>query len=197
MLKKSRKTTFRPRLAKQVVLLVLWDSTSYTRRQAGQKIHFRLLSAVTRQKKSFSVFFTMASLAVKRLMMVLFAALFLIQFKQCLDKFNSAKVKWCSFAYFFCWEKRSFPCTSFLEESIILAKEFVTISQEYCKKPIPTRMGFEPTRAEHIGLAVQCLNHSATSSDESRRVLFGVWRHLSYSNKQMSMSFNPICESFF
>ena len=25
-------------------------------------------------------------------------------------------------------------------------------------------MGFEPTRAEHIGLAVQHLNHSATSS---------------------------------
>ena len=29
---------------------------------------------------------------------------------------------------------------------------------------ISTRMGFEPTRAEHIGLAVQRLNHSATSS---------------------------------
>ena len=27
-----------------------------------------------------------------------------------------------------------------------------------------TRMGFEPTRAEHIGLAVQRLNHSATWS---------------------------------
>ena len=27
-------------------------------------------------------------------------------------------------------------------------------------------MGFEPTRAEHIGLAVQRLNHSATSSAE-------------------------------
>ena len=25
-------------------------------------------------------------------------------------------------------------------------------------------MGFEPTRAEHIGLAIQRLNHSATSS---------------------------------
>ena len=31
-------------------------------------------------------------------------------------------------------------------------------------KLVPTRMGFEPTRAEHIGLAVQRLNHSATSS---------------------------------
>ena len=31
-------------------------------------------------------------------------------------------------------------------------------------KKFPTRMGFEPTRAEHIGLAVQRLNHSATSS---------------------------------
>ena len=29
---------------------------------------------------------------------------------------------------------------------------------------IPTRMGFEPTRAAPIGLAVQRLNHSATSS---------------------------------
>lgn len=28
-------------------------------------------------------------------------------------------------------------------------------------------MGFEPTRAEHIGLAVQRLNHSATSSDDN------------------------------
>ena len=33
----------------------------------------------------------------------------------------------------------------------------------FYKKP-STRMGFEPTRAEHIGLAVQRLNHSATSS---------------------------------
>ena len=29
---------------------------------------------------------------------------------------------------------------------------------------VTTRMGFEPTRAEPIGLAVQRLNHSATSS---------------------------------
>ena len=33
-----------------------------------------------------------------------------------------------------------------------------------CAKKHPTRMGFEPTRAEPIGLAVQRLNHSATSS---------------------------------
>ena len=32
------------------------------------------------------------------------------------------------------------------------------------KKKNPTRMGFEPTRAEHNGLAVHRLNHSATSS---------------------------------
>ena len=31
-------------------------------------------------------------------------------------------------------------------------------------KKISTEMGFEPTRAEHIGLAVQRLNHSATQS---------------------------------
>src|SRR4029434_1745911 len=30
--------------------------------------------------------------------------------------------------------------------------------------PFPTRMGFEPTRAEHNGLAVHRLNHSDTSS---------------------------------
>ena len=33
-----------------------------------------------------------------------------------------------------------------------------------------TRMGFEPTRAEHIGLAVQRLNHSATSSVDHKQV---------------------------
>ena len=32
------------------------------------------------------------------------------------------------------------------------------------KESLSTRMGFEPMRAEHIGLAVQRLNHSATSS---------------------------------
>ena len=35
------------------------------------------------------------------------------------------------------------------------------------KKKISTRMGFEPTRAEHNGLAVHRLNHSATSSGTS------------------------------
>ena len=33
-------------------------------------------------------------------------------------------------------------------------------------------MGFEPTRAEHIGLAVQRLNHSATSSGNNCRSQF-------------------------
>ena len=43
---------------------------------------------------------------------------------------------------------------------------------------MPTRMGFEPTRAEHIRLAVQRLNHSATSSisyqysDLCRKIMF-------------------------
>uniref|UniRef100_A0AAQ4PP70 Dipeptidyl peptidase 3 n=1 Tax=Gasterosteus aculeatus aculeatus TaxID=481459 RepID=A0AAQ4PP70_GASAC len=38
-------------------------------------------------------------------------------------------------------------------------------------KRCPTRMGFEPTRAEHNGLAVHRLNHSATSScAKSRRL---------------------------
>ena len=49
-----------------------------------------------------------------------------------------------------------------------------------------TRMGFEPTRAEHIGLAVQRLNHSATSSIgnfERNRSSFVIllWRPLSVS----------------
>lgn len=35
-------------------------------------------------------------------------------------------------------------------------------------KTRPTRMGFEPTRAKHNGLAVHRLNHSATSSPCSR-----------------------------
>ena len=35
-------------------------------------------------------------------------------------------------------------------------------------------MGFEPTRAEHIGLAAQRLNHSATSS--------GDWQWVKYTN---------------
>ena len=34
----------------------------------------------------------------------------------------------------------------------------------YKRKNKTTPMGFEPTRAEHIGLAVQRLNHSATVS---------------------------------
>ena len=37
------------------------------------------------------------------------------------------------------------------------------VSEIFVKK-ITTKMGFEPTRAEPIGLAVQRLNHSATSS---------------------------------
>ena len=42
-------------------------------------------------------------------------------------------------------------------------------------------MGFEPTRAEHIGLAVQRLNHSATVStgiigknDDYKNTLFNI-----------------------
>ena len=36
--------------------------------------------------------------------------------------------------------------------------------QTFMRKTTATRMGFEPTRAEHNGLAVHRLNHSATSS---------------------------------
>ena len=34
-------------------------------------------------------------------------------------------------------------------------------------------MGFEPTRAEHIGLAVQRLNHSATVSQYIEGICYG------------------------
>ena len=40
------------------------------------------------------------------------------------------------------------------------------------KKNYATRMGFEPTRAEHNGLAVHRLNHSATSSVKVERVKY-------------------------
>ena len=50
------------------------------------------------------------------------------------------------------------------------------------KKQAATRMGFEPTRAEHIGLAVQRLNHSATSSDTSECVYLVLSKILSDNN---------------
>ena len=40
----------------------------------------------------------------------------------------------------------------------------VLTSPDESRRDSTTRMGFEPTHAEHIGLAVQRLNHSATSS---------------------------------
>ena len=40
-------------------------------------------------------------------------------------------------------------------------------------------MGFEPTRAEHIGLALQRLNHSATSSV----ILWLEWNLLALNNQ--------------
>ena len=39
-------------------------------------------------------------------------------------------------------------------------------------------MGFEPTRAEHIGLAVQRLNHSATSSEMVNGLTVPIFVHL-------------------
>ena len=39
-------------------------------------------------------------------------------------------------------------------------------------------MGFEPTRAEHIGLAVQRLNHSATSSEMVKGLTVPIFVHL-------------------
>ena len=48
------------------------------------------------------------------------------------------------------------------------------------EKRLATRMGFEPTRAEHNGLAVHRLNHSATSSDDAILVLSFVLTLFSY-----------------
>ena len=42
--------------------------------------------------------------------------------------------------------------------------------QNIKKEKIPTRMGFEPTRAEPNGLAVHRLNHSATLSHNTKFV---------------------------
>ena len=39
-----------------------------------------------------------------------------------------------------------------------------SIREQYCVNLVATRMGLEPTRAEHNGLAVHRLDHSATSS---------------------------------
>lgn len=58
-----------------------------------------------------------------------------------------------------------------------------------------TRMGFEPTRAEPIGLAVQRLNHSATSScwqlcvvKQTMCVLFKVLKGISKSKGIMILA---------
>ena len=58
----------------------------------------------------------------------------------------------------------------FKNENIYLKEENISKKRNRGEKEkeiksCATRMGFEPTRAEHIGLAVQRLNHSATSSD--------------------------------
>ena len=45
-------------------------------------------------------------------------------------------------------------------------KQFTKFKTYILRAKMPTRMGFEPTRAEHNGLAVHRLNHSATSSDD-------------------------------
>ena len=51
----------------------------------------------------------------------------------------------------------------------------VQSANHYTIEPGPTRMGFEPTRAEPNGLAVHRLNHSATSSCHGRTVEFLPW----------------------
>ena len=50
----------------------------------------------------------------------------------------------------------------------LLTMSYSCIDASFPRKNKTTPMGFEPTRAEHIGLAVQRLNHSATSSSWRR-----------------------------
>ena len=57
----------------------------------------------------------------------------------------------------------------FFQVRMGLAKDEGRVEQ---KRELPTRMGFEPTRAEHIGLAVQRLNHSATRAHKFISVYF-------------------------
>ena len=54
---------------------------------------------------------------------------------------------------------KDFTCEFFIKRG----KKFRYPNEKKLKKN-PMTMGFEPTRAEPIGLAVQRLNHSATSS---------------------------------
>ena len=54
-------------------------------------------------------------------------------------------------------------------------------------------MGFEPTRAEHIGLAVQRLNHSATSSGERNKSKF---KDLFYFNNNKCLCSNDYVMSY-
>ena len=54
-------------------------------------------------------------------------------------------------------------------------------------------MGFEPTRAEHIGLAVQRLNHSATSSGDREG---GKFTNLFYFNNNKCLYRNDYVMSY-
>ena len=68
------------------------------------------------------------------------------------------------------------------------------VSKNQCPiltKIVSTRMGFEPTRAEPIGLAVQRLNHSATSSYVNVFLIFCHSKHL-YCHLHCVMSILPI-----
>ena len=51
-------------------------------------------------------------------------------------------------------------------------------------------MGFEPTRAEHIGLAVQRLNHSATSSPACQAENYAYFYRIKVKNLVILMDNN-------
>ena len=50
---------------------------------------------------------------------------------------------------------------------VVVSIKIVGYQIEHTCDKRTTRMGFEPTRAEHNGLAVHHLNHSVTSSGDS------------------------------
>ena len=70
----------------------------------------------------------------------------------------------------------------------LLTMSYSCIDASCLRKNKTTPMGFEPTRAEHIGLAVQRLNHSATVSHGNTTGFY-------YYNSKLLI--NKIQENFF
>ena len=59
-----------------------------------------------------------------------------------------------------------------------------------------TRMGFEPTRAEHNGLAVHRLNHSATSSSHCKKIPYWKKKMVLFMSKFVRYGLNLLSIGF-